>query len=54
MLGPATVPLPVTETVSANVVADFVKVALTAWSSLIVTVQLGPLPPQAPPQPPNV
>jgi hypothetical protein len=54
MLGPATVPLPVTETVSANVVADFVKVALTAWSSLIVTVQLGPLPPQAPPQLPNV
>jgi hypothetical protein len=54
MLDPATVPFPVTETVRANVVADVVKVAVTSRSSLIVTVQVRPLPLQAPPQPENV
>jgi hypothetical protein len=54
MLGPATVPFPVTETARANVVADVVNVAVTSRSSLIVRVHVKPLPPQAPPQPENV
>jgi hypothetical protein len=51
MFGPATVPFPVTDTVSANVLAEVVNVALTDWSALIVRVQLLPVPLQAPPQP---
>jgi hypothetical protein len=54
MLDPATVPFPVTETVSANVVADVVNVAVTSRSALIVTVHVTSPPPQAPPQPENV
>lgn len=50
---PATVPLPVTVTVSGKVVADGVNDAFTLWSELIETVQLLAKPEQAPPHPPN-
>jgi hypothetical protein len=48
---PATTPLPVTETVSANVVAAFVNAAFTVVSESSWTVQLVSVPEHGPPQP---
>ena len=50
---PVTVPSPVTETVSAKVVADGVNDAFTLLSASMDTVQLVAVPAQAPPQPVN-
>ena len=50
---PATTPLPVTETVSANVDADFLNAAFTVVSELTWTTQTLSSPEQGPPQPSN-
>ncbi len=51
MLPPATVPLPDTATVSVRDVGEAANAAVTVWLSVIVTVQLGPVPTHGPPQP---
>jgi hypothetical protein len=48
---PATTPLPVTETVSAKVDADFMKAAFTVESALTWTTQTLSFPEQGPPHP---
>ncbi len=48
---PATTPLPVTETVSANVDADFLKAAFTVVSVLTWTTQTVSFPEHGPPHP---
>src|SRR5436305_6076757 len=48
------VPDPAVATVSANVAATWLNVAVTVCAALIVTVQVAVVPLHAPPQPPNV